>query len=259
VHLQLQNLCRVSNARKDRLVRKALLSLPKGLKDTYARIVQQIMNKSEYERSLATRCLRWVLYAQHPLEVRELRYALATFDESQNARDFELDDLDVILGACANLLVEQEDLSLRCHRTIVRPIHYSVQEYFASDDQSLHSPIVKLPIGNRMTANGKLAVDCLAHLYQPLMLSGQFESINHPGCRLSDDFFLCYAASYFDAHLLATDPKVARRHIEKILESDSDLFRSILNTRSFYSRLPRHWYSKTTIVRGFRVLYESAI
>jgi hypothetical protein len=172
VHLQLQNLCRVSEARKDSLVRQALVSLPTGLYDTYARISQQITEKPEYLRSLGIRCLRWVLYAQRPLEVRELQFALATFDKGQNARDFELDDLDVILGACANLVVVQEEEWGYGVKTNVRPIHYSVQEYFTNGEQSLHSPIVTLPIGNRMDANARLAADCLAHLHQPMMLSG---------------------------------------------------------------------------------------
>jgi hypothetical protein len=200
VHLQLQNLCKVSEDGKDSLIRQALASLPKGLHNTYARISQQIMDQLDYRRSLGIRCLRWVLYAQRPLDVTELQYALATFDEGDNAKDFELDDLDVILGACANLVVAQEEGGYTNDfwlRTIVRPIHYSVQEYFASDGQSLHSPITKLPIGNRMDANARLAADCLAHFYQPMMLSevsDQFESIDHTGCWLPHDAFLHYAA-----------------------------------------------------------------
>jgi ankyrin repeat protein len=224
VHLQLQNLCRVSEARKDSLVRQTLDGLPKGLHETYARISQQIMEKPEYLRSLGIRCLRWVLYAQHPLTVPELQYALATFDDNQDARKFEFDALDVILGACANLVVEEVEPAQWEERTFVRPIHYSVQEYFAGDDQSLHSPILKPPIGNRMDANASLAADCLAHLYQPMMSSGQFEPIH--------DRFVFYAATCFDAHLLAADQKIARQHIGTLLESDSELFGGILNIRA---------------------------
>jgi hypothetical protein len=188
----LQNLCKVSEDGKESLVRQALVSLPKGLHNTYARISQQIMDQLEYRRALGIRCLRWVLYAQRPLAVQELQYALATFDEGQNARDLELDNLDVIFGACANLVNEEHQWE---NRSIVRPIHYSVQEYFASADQPLHSPLTKLPMGSRMDANATLAADCMAHLYQPMMLSGQFEPTDHPGCWLSQDALLFYAAT----------------------------------------------------------------
>ena len=192
------------------------------------------MEKPDYLRSLGIRCLRWVLYAKRPLYILELQYALATLDEGQNAKDFELDDLDVIFGACANL-VERANLVVEQTggiQFIVRPIHYSIQEYFASEDQAQHLPAVKLPIGNRTDSNASLVADCLAHFYQPMMFSGQFEPINHPGCRLIQDPFLQYAANFFDKHLLATDPEVFRSRIDKLLESDPELFRSIVSTRA---------------------------
>jgi hypothetical protein len=210
-------------------VRQALVSLPQGLHDTYARIVQQIMNKPEYERSLGIRCLRWVLYAQRPLCLDELRYALAIFDEGKNARDFELDHLDFALGACANLVVEEDR---GYWQPVVRPIHYSVQEYFAGDDQTSHSPIVQLALGNRMDSNARLAADCLAHIYQPMAASGELEPIEYPGCRLTHDAFLHYAASFFDAHLLAAGPELARHHIDKFLASSSELFSGVLTIRA---------------------------
>jgi ankyrin repeat protein len=264
VHLQLQNLCKVSEDGKDSLIRQALASLPKGLHNTYARISQQIMDQLDYRRSLGIRCLRWVLYAQRPLDVTELQYALATFDEGDNAKDFELDDLDVILGACANLVVAHEEGGYTNDfwlRIIVRPIHYSVQEYFASDGQSLHSPITKLPIGNRMDANARLAADCLAHFYQPMMLSevsDQFESIDHTGCWLPHDAFLHYAARNFDTHLLATDPNVARRHIDRLLESDSELFRNILNIRALWQEKWLEWGPRIAGAEDWK-LHASAI
>lgn len=217
-------------------MRQALASLPQGLHDTYARIVQQIMDKPEYERSLGIRCLRWVLYAQRPLYVMELPYALATLEEGTNAKDFELDDLDFIFGACANLVVEEEwDYG----RNVVRPIHYSVQEYFAGGDKTLSSPIVQLPFGNRMDSNARLAADCLAHIFQPMMFSGTLEPIYYPECWLPQDAFLHYAASYFDTHLLASDPEAARHNIDKFLSSNSELFTSVLDIRAL--GLERDW------------------
>jgi ankyrin repeat protein len=219
-------------------VRQALVSLPQGLHDTYARIVQQIMEKPEYERSLGIRCLRWVLYAQRPLYVDELQYALATFDEGKNAKDFELDAMDFAFGARANLVVK-ERVSGRNVRDVVRPIHYSVQEYFAGGDQALHSPVIQLPLGNRMDCNARLAADCLAHISQPMMSFGKLEPIDDPGCRLTQDAFLHYAATFFDAHLIVGDPEIARHHTDKFLASSSGLFSSVLNIRVLGSK--GHW------------------
>jgi ankyrin repeat protein len=183
------------------------------------------MDKPEYLRSLGIRCLRWVLYAKRTLYTKELRHALATFDEGQNAIDFELDELSVIFGACANLVVQQEMGS-------VRLAHYSVQEYFTRGRQPLDASTHQLPLGDEVEANGILSADCLAHIYQPMMHSGKLESTDYPGCRLAQDAFLNYAAQHFSTHLLVTEPEAARRHIEKFLTSTPGLFRSVLVLRA---------------------------
>jgi hypothetical protein len=235
----LQNLCRVSGARKDSVVRQALARLPKGLHDTYARIVQQITEKPEYDRSLGIRCLRWVLYAQRPLHAKELQYALATFKEGENVNESDLDDLDTIFGACANLVVlERTRLesappsAASRERLVVRPAHYSVQEYFAGNEQSPQELVFRFSLGDTTDAHTNLSVDCLAHLRQPMMSSGEFEPIDQPGCRLSQDLFLNYAAKSFDIQLQAADPEVAHHHVGQLLAGDPKLFCNIVCTRA---------------------------
>ena len=121
------------------------------------------MKKPEYLRSLGTRCLRWVLYARRPLRMNELVLVLATFDKGQNAMDLELDDLDVIFGACANLVeVDWPD---------VRPIHYSVQEYFTGNGQPLQVPGLQLSLNDQTDVHTHLSADCLTHILQPMMFS----------------------------------------------------------------------------------------
>jgi ankyrin repeat protein len=186
------------------------------------------MDKPEYLRSLGIRCLRWVLYAKRPLYTKELQFALATFDKGQNARDFELDELSVIFGACANLVVQQETGS----EFSVRPAHYSVQEYFTGGRQPLDASVFQPPLGDEVEANGILSADCLAHIYQPMMHSGELRSTDYLGCHLVQDAFLNYAACHFGTHLLATEPDAARLHIERFLTSTPGLFRSVLTLRA---------------------------
>jgi hypothetical protein len=104
----------VSESRRDREVQKALDVLPLGLNETYIRALDQISAQPPYKRELARKTFMWVMYAQRPLTMKELQHALAT-DEPYN-----LDTDDVILGACANLLVVDE-LSID---PVLRPIHY---------------------------------------------------------------------------------------------------------------------------------------
>ncbi|KAJ9634654.1 hypothetical protein H2199_008939 [Coniosporium tulheliwenetii] len=124
VKLQLESLCRISQARKDRLIEEALHTLPRGLDATYRRIIDQIDSQEGYMKDLALKCFMWVLYSKTPLRTQELRHALAISDTCKCREDLELDDIDVILDACANLFVEEY------HG--IRPIHYSVQEFFTN-------------------------------------------------------------------------------------------------------------------------------
>jgi hypothetical protein len=85
-------------------VEGALDVLPSGLEATYARIIELIDGQRDYMRRLASKTLRWVMYAQRPLSTTELQHALATEQLCRPGSDPELDSIDVILGACANLI-----------------------------------------------------------------------------------------------------------------------------------------------------------
>lgn len=182
------------------------------------------MDKPEYLRSLGIRCLRWVLYARRPLKTKELQYALATFDEGQNAKDLELDDLDVIFAACANLV--------EVHRRDIRPIHYSVQEYFTGNGQPLRFPDFRLSLGDETDVHTHLSADCLAHILQPMTSLGNYCSKDDPSLWLTQDSILHYAASFFDVHLLASDTEEVRGRVEELLASDPELFRSVFSIRA---------------------------
>ena len=196
------------------------------------------MDKPEYLRSLGIRCLRWVLYARRPLKIKELQYALTTFDEGQNARDLELDDTDVIFGACANLV--------EVHRRDIRPIHYSVQEYFTGNGQPLQVPGLQLSLNDQTDVHTHLSADCLTHILQPMMFSGNYCSKDDFLFKLRNDVFLHYAVDFFDVHLLASDLSKSRRRVDDLLASDPELFRSVLSTRAMrdYIRRRRDGFEK---------------
>ena len=200
MNLQLSNLCRVSESRRDREVRNALDTLPSGLDKTYIRILGLIYGQSNYMRTLAFKTFRWVMYAQRPLTTAELQHALATEDLCRPGGTLELDEIAVILGACANLIAGESQAN---HwESIIRPIHYSVQEFFtgAHTDTDQGCNLDNLPDPCRV--HTELATTCM--LYLQATLSDQ-----HP-CKYQYELqervesfpFLWYAAQFFDYHLL---------------------------------------------------------
>lgn len=198
-------------------------------------MAQQIEAKPEYLRSLAIRCLQWVFYSTSPLYVEELQFALATFDDYQNAREFELDDIDLILGACANLLVlDSTGRYGTSDLAMVRPAHYSVEEYFTTHKLDSTS-ILASHLLDPGKVHADLALICLAHLKQPMMIFGELE-VRHTSLCLAQDPFLAYAALSFDSHVfLGVD--FLETQVQDFLESGEQLLQNVLFTRATY-RLP---------------------
>ena len=75
-------------------------------------------------RKLTNDALMWILYAERPLHPVELEHALATDRAYHRKAQIDPNQIEVILEACSNLVVVENN--------VVRPIHYSVQEFFTS-------------------------------------------------------------------------------------------------------------------------------
>ena len=100
--------------------------LPRGLHQTYARVLRQIKQKPESLQLLARKYLMWVFYAERPLSMTELQIAVA-IEWPPPKKVTPKYSAEAILGSCSNLLIEMDDF--------VRPIHYSVREFFTSPSQ----------------------------------------------------------------------------------------------------------------------------
>ncbi|KAJ7487066.1 ankyrin repeat domain-containing protein [Mycena latifolia] len=107
-------------------VREALQHLPKDLQHTYDEAMQRINHQTEEDRQLGMLALTWVANAKRPLSVAELREALAIEPESTCLDTDNLLDMDIILSACAGLIIVDEAVS------VVRLIHYTTQDYLDS-------------------------------------------------------------------------------------------------------------------------------
>src|SRR2546430_1357309 len=123
----------LSNKTNARAVREALRSLPTKLNNTYKDSIERIEGQCEDYVTLAMQTLSWIFCARRPLQVEELRHALAvrpldiSFDRSG------LDEEDSLLAVCCGLITIDEESK------IVRLVHYSLQEYLTSVREKLFS------------------------------------------------------------------------------------------------------------------------
>ena len=110
-----------------KMTRKALQNslddLPKTLNDTYDDALDRIRRQNEDERELAERVLSWISYAFRPLNMMELRHALAVTPGEDQFEEDNMPDEEDIPSVCAGLICIEDGSQ------IVRLAHYTAQDY----------------------------------------------------------------------------------------------------------------------------------
>ncbi|OAL46950.1 hypothetical protein IQ07DRAFT_479308, partial [Pyrenochaeta sp. DS3sAY3a] len=228
VNLQLDNLCQVSKAHKDSLILEALLSLPRGLPDTYSRIMERIDAQSQYMRGLALKCLTWIVYAEEPLRTMDLQRALAIHADCKKLEDLELDEISVIIEACGNLVEET--------RHSLRPVHYTVQEFLGRSIQeqnmtAIHREILDVPPAHNIISRACLLFLNLEVLAGPKPVASALESF------LLSRAIAQYAARYFDYHFTNSSMQSdTKRYLEMLLRRSGQHLAAILQIKLFQER-----------------------
>ncbi|KAI9857208.1 MAG: hypothetical protein M1813_008570 [Trichoglossum hirsutum] len=118
VHFQLVDLCEAASVSD---IRETLRNLPKGMAETYARVLQKI-KESHTNMALAQRVFMWIICAKRPLLIAELREAVAfrPTDKSWNAE--KIPEASRMIQACRSLIVLGDDET-------VRLAHHTVQQF----------------------------------------------------------------------------------------------------------------------------------
>ena len=231
----MESLCQISEAGKDSQVEAALDTLPQGLDETYTRIVERIDDQPEYMKymkELALNCLTWVLYAKRPLKTQELQHALAIGRTYQNQTDMDVDKVEVILEACGNLLTEENNA--------IRPVHYSVQEFFTRPLSKIPRRRIQESLADPEFVHKTLASVCLRCI-QLGTLSQPCRSSYGLYRRVHNAKFVWYAAQYFDYHVWQCKslPGDILELVEDFLDEGGTRFAAILQIRNLQDRI---WY-----------------
>ncbi|KAJ4322889.1 hypothetical protein N0V94_002151 [Neodidymelliopsis sp. IMI 364377] len=195
VNLQLDSLCQASKARKDRIVEAALDALPQGLSETYVRILVRIESQDPYMRDLALNCLTWTIYARRPLRTWELQHALAINSKCTTLEDLQIDSSQVILEACGNLLEEVNGS--------IRPIHYTVQEFFTTTVQGPSQHNIHAQLLDSNSVHKRLSLACFEFV-KTMAFDGPVDAEFKLSQRLRDNKFAAYGEYYGTALQLAS-------------------------------------------------------
>ena len=144
----------ISAMRTAKSIREALQSLPRGLEETYARILR---NVPVQDRTVVHRTLQWLTLSITPFSLTQLNEAVA-IEHSQGEIDDEnrlLSPSD-ILALCGSLVVLGEFET-------VKLAHLSVEDYLLSDGLRSDQSVASFAL-SRMESNLAVSLDCMTYL-----------------------------------------------------------------------------------------------
>ncbi|KAF2994958.1 hypothetical protein E8E13_002790 [Curvularia kusanoi] len=221
VNLQLDSLCQASKAHQDAVVEAALESLPQGLSNTYARILDKVEAQTPYMRELALMCLSWTIYAERPLTIDELRAALTINLRHESRQDLHIDSSQVILEACGNLLEKVGNF--------IRPIHYTVQEYMTTAIKGPLPHTIRAQLLDSRAVHIDLSLACLFLIRKFAFRT----SSRHHSLIYEFDQFADYAFQTFDCHIAQCgEPSVEiMSELDTIMQQNSAFLAYIVRRR----------------------------
>ncbi|KAL8672717.1 MAG: hypothetical protein Q9168_002842 [Polycauliona sp. 1 TL-2023] len=109
----------------------AVHKLPLFFDEQYDETWKRIEEQNPDYRTLARRILSWLSHSARPLQVQELRHALATMTGEKNLDVERLVAEDILLPCCHGLVAIDEKTQ------IIRLVHLSAQEYLGEHRSSL--------------------------------------------------------------------------------------------------------------------------
>lgn len=184
----------------DRAIKAALTSLPKGLDDTYERILQQIMTKTPEKVDEVKAILQWLVESMAPMTLDELAEAISIQpDDTRLDRDGITTDPEDLVALCRSLVVFDRSMD----PPVVRLAHFSVEEYLLSD-HILESSVSCFHI-DPSVVDLKIAQTCIQYLsfedFANAAITEDTRGSEELDDRVKQYALLRYAARYWPEHL----------------------------------------------------------
>ena len=211
---------RLSSSNSPSRLRGIISSTPSGLDQAYERDLEAISSLGEDDQIRAIAILRWTLFAERPLTVRELSEALIVerdlgdeyqephFD-SLKSENGSLDQSDIpevwdeiyvedrILKLCGSLIVVRgKDPDQPIEEHAIDFVHFSVKEYLLKVDLFVSTS----------RAQTRIAISCFRYLCYDDFYQEQNSSLEEFNYKIKRYSFLRYASIYIYNHLANSRP-----------------------------------------------------
>ncbi|CAM1508295.1 Fc.00g051430.m01.CDS01 [Cosmosporella sp. VM-42] len=238
VDLQLNQISRQKN---DHDVREVLKTLPRGLNETYLRILKQIEQESKPLMTLVVKFLMWMTHSRTRWRRIDLQDAVAIDDTTIDIAKLHYSrmkyTMDDIIDICRGLLVTRDVkcTPLQASMLDVRLVHFSLVEFLMTDLSISRSSFSILQDPGAIEC--ELAKVCVSHLTQVVLTVGQATNFSNLQLRLLYDTpFAWYCAQFFDEHAVkATMTPSLKKLIENLLATDSSWLATLAQLRHLRS------------------------
>lgn len=179
-----------------------LTKLPSAIDATYDEAMRRIADGGQEEEEFTSRIMIWILRALRPLEIGEIRQALAVTRGATLLNPAAIVDEETLLSVCGGLLVSDGKTS---H---VHLIHYTAQEYFEKrqDVVMAHSYITGI---------------CLTYLLSENVASVLKDETAQWDDQVKQLPFLAYSRSQWGSHYHLCDGVGVEDLAMKLLEDQS--------------------------------------
>ncbi|KAL8828698.1 MAG: hypothetical protein Q9191_002441 [Dirinaria sp. TL-2023a] len=166
----------------------ALETMPCGLDGAIEETLHRTQQQQSSRKNLSVKALMWISYAKRPLRVDQLADALAinSTDRTWNPRNRP--DSRLILESCLGLVTLDQESS------VIRLVHYSVQEYFIRHRKQL------FPAAEEM-----IAENCLTSLLHDAFDTGSCVDESAILSCVSNFPFYLYSCRYWGHHVREVD------------------------------------------------------
>ncbi|KAI0425674.1 hypothetical protein F5Y09DRAFT_352082 [Xylaria sp. FL1042] len=229
----------IARMRTVRSIRSSLAKLPKGLDETYERILKRTPQE---DVELLRKILLWVSFTAMPLKIEELHEAIALdvdADTIEEVEECRLNDPKDIFSLGGSLITVSEGGEIRL-------AHLSVKDYLLSID--LRGDVKVSTFGMRpKQANEELARYCLAYLLLDSLTWGPALTIEKWEARLTRHPLLRHVAKAWTYYFRAADstPDLNGLVTEFFSPRSRNAFMSwiqVLNSNWIYSfdKYPKH-------------------
>lgn len=191
--------CQLESLRKAKslpILRKILQNLPRGLDETYSRILEAI---DEEDRDYAVKLLQWLCFAETAPRLEELNEILAVnVDDNRFEPEARFPDPHDIESICSSLVSTR--IGQVTGDTFLELSHFSVQEYLLSGRVPEQAAMYSI---EPASAHKFIAKTCIIYLLQ---FAGQEPSSWSKADRSKYPLAI-YAAELWYSHLRSGDPK----------------------------------------------------